>query len=59
MTDEPAWAEDVAMRSTMDVIDVDFVQPIGFVWFDKPRYRVKAIARKRDEDETSIHQSDL
>lgn len=29
-----------------DVDDVQFVQPVGFVWFSKPRYRVKAISRK-------------
>lgn len=26
----------------MQVDDVRFVQPCGFVWFYKPRYRVKA-----------------
>ncbi len=26
----------------MSIDDVRFVQPCGFVWFYKPRYRVKA-----------------
>jgi hypothetical protein len=30
----------------MAVDDVRFVQPVGFVWFHKPRYRVKAGRRK-------------
>jgi len=30
----------------MEVDDVHFVQPVGFVWFRKPRYRVKARGRK-------------
>ena len=30
---------------SMDVDDVRFVQPVGFVWFHKPRYRVKARRR--------------
>jgi hypothetical protein len=50
MVDEPSWAEDTAMRDTIEVIDVDFVQPVGFVWFSKPRYRIKAKSRKRDPD---------
>lgn len=29
-----------------EVDDVAFVQPIGFVWFSRPRYRVKALSRK-------------
>lgn len=28
------------------VDDVRFVQPVGFVWFSKPRYRVKAGTRR-------------
>lgn len=34
-----------SMRLTvpsMSVDDVHFVQPVGFIWFRKPRYRVKA-----------------
>jgi len=27
---------------TIEVDDVRFVQPVGFIWFSKPRYRVKA-----------------
>lgn len=27
-----------------EVDDVRFVQPVGFVWFRKPRYRVKALS---------------
>ena len=30
----------------MMVDDVYFVQPVGFVWFHKPRYRVKAKSRR-------------
>jgi hypothetical protein len=26
---------------SMSVDDVHFVQPVGFVWFSKPRYRIK------------------
>jgi hypothetical protein len=29
-----------------EVDDTQFVQPVGFVWFSKPRYRVKAKSRK-------------
>lgn len=29
----------------MEVDDVRFVQPCGFVWFYKPRYRVKCERR--------------
>ena len=29
-----------------EVDDVAFMQPVGFVWFSKPRYRVKAIGEK-------------
>lgn len=47
MSDTPEWAEDRAMRDTCDVDDVEFVQPVGFVWFSKPRYRVKAKGVKR------------
>lgn len=31
---------------SLEVDDVQFVQPVGFVWFSKPRYRVKAPSRK-------------
>lgn len=31
----------------MEVDDVHFLQPVGFVWFSKPRYRVKAKGVKR------------
>ena len=30
----------------INVDDVRLVQPVGFVWFAKPRYRVKAVGRK-------------
>jgi hypothetical protein len=33
----------------MEVDDVRFVQPVGFVWLSKPRYRVKAGSRKMAE----------
>lgn len=36
------WSND---RVSIDVDDVHFVQPVGFVWFQKPRYRVKAKSR--------------
>jgi len=39
----PSGAENVP---EFMVDDVRFVQPVGFVWFYKPRYRVKAIGRK-------------
>lgn len=29
------------------VDDVHFVQPVGFVWLQKPRYRIKAGRRVR------------
>lgn len=29
------------------VDDVQFIQPCGFVWFGKPKYRVKAKSRKK------------
>lgn len=29
-----------------EVDNVRFVQPVGFVWFSKPRYRIKAKSRK-------------
>lgn len=35
------WMERTTMPS-FTVDDVHFVQPVGFVWFSKPRYRVKA-----------------
>lgn len=27
---------------SMEVDDVPMMQPVGFVWFSKPRYRVRA-----------------
>lgn len=33
---------------SMQVDDVLFHQPIGFIWFQKPRYRIKAITRKSE-----------
>jgi len=45
MTDDwPFFPE----RLSCEVDDVQFVQPVGFVWHSKPRYRVKAISRKID-----------
>lgn len=35
------WIERTTIP-TFNVDDVHFMQPIGFVWFSKPRYRVKA-----------------
>jgi hypothetical protein len=43
---DPDWYER-PMRDTCEVDDVEFVQPVGFVWFSKPRYRVKAKGVKR------------
>ena len=40
--------DDWPVKQTMDVQDVPIVQPVGFVWFVKPRYRVKAGSVKRD-----------
>ena len=31
---------------SMEVDDVRFAQPVGFVWFSRPRYRVKAVGRR-------------
>lgn len=39
----------VTERQTCEVDDVPPMQPIGFVWFTKPRYRVKAGSRKIEE----------
>lgn len=33
-------------RPTIEVDDVPLMQPIGFIWHSKPRYRVKAVGRK-------------
>ena len=41
------WQEDRPMADTCQVDDVEFVQPVGFVWFYKPRYRVKAKSVRR------------
>ena len=35
------WIEPTTIPN-FTVDDVHFVQPIGFIWFHKPRYRVKA-----------------
>jgi hypothetical protein len=43
---DPDWVER-PMRDTCDVIDVPLLWPVGFVWFSKPRYRVKAKSIKR------------
>lgn len=40
------WWEVRTDIPTIDVDDVRFVQPVGFVWFHKPRYRIKAMGRK-------------
>lgn len=40
MDDQPSFVP------SMEVHDSAFVQPIGFIWFYKPRYRVKAKSRK-------------
>ena len=29
-------------RVSCEVDDVEFVQPVGFIWFRKPRCRIKA-----------------
>ena len=34
-------------RVSIEVDDVEFVQPVGFYWFQKPRYRVKAKSVRR------------
>ena len=41
--------EEVYALPAIDLMvdDVEFVQPCGFVWFEKPRYRVKAIFRAK------------
>lgn len=39
-------SEDAVSVPGMQVDDVLLVQPVGFVWFQKPRYRVKAEGRK-------------
>lgn len=49
-SDDDDWEDDhehypYPWSHTMEVDDVHFVQPVGFVWFQKPRYRVKAISR--------------
>ena len=48
MTERAWWQyidrEQVGVPS-MEVDDVRFVQPCGFVWFYKPRYRVKCERR--------------
>lgn len=33
-------------RGSIDVDDVALVHPVGFVWFNKPRYRVKAASTR-------------
>lgn len=46
------WQEDdfapceTVERPTIEVDDVPLMQPIGFIWFTKPRYRVKAVGRE-------------
>ena len=45
------WQEDdfapceMVDHRTIEVDDVPLMQPIGFIWFTKPRYRVKAESR--------------
>lgn len=39
--DEPSVA-----LPQFEVDDVQFVQPVGFVWHTKPKYRIKARSRK-------------
>jgi hypothetical protein len=38
--------EDSPQSKSAYVDDVHLAQPVGFVWFRKPRYRVKAQSRK-------------
>jgi hypothetical protein len=33
-------------RTYIEVDDTHLMQPVGFAWFQKPRYRVKAKSRK-------------
>jgi len=48
--DEQSWwqlfDDSPVVAPTMDVYVSTLVQPIGFVWLGKPRYRVKAGSRK-------------
>jgi hypothetical protein len=47
MTESTAWygewwrLEGSPNSKSTNVDDVHFVQPVGFIWFSKPRYRVK------------------
>ena len=34
-------------RVSCEVDDVPLMQPVGFVWFSKPRYRIKAKSVRR------------
>jgi len=38
--------EEAGNEAHIEVDDVEFVQPVGFVWLYKPRYRVKAASKK-------------
>ena len=35
-------------QPNLSVYDGGLMQPIGFVWTYKPRYRVKAVSRKQE-----------
>ena len=43
------YFDDYPRPLSMEVDDVRLVQPVGFIWHSKPRYRVKAMA-KRESD---------
>lgn len=45
------WYHDNPNQFAVLVDEVYFVQPIGFVWFSKPRYRIKAGSNKREKHE--------
>jgi hypothetical protein len=45
-SDEDWYFTVARARTYVEVDDVRFVQPVGFVWFERPRYRVKAGSRR-------------
>lgn len=56
MWNEDYW--DDTERKTMEVIDNGVVWPIGFVWFTKPRYRVRVKGVKYDSGESKRDRAD-
>ncbi|UPT53367.1 hypothetical protein [Synechococcus phage Yong-L2-223] len=58
-----SWYDRWVSPTTMNVDDVQFVQPVGFVWHSKPRYRIKCVSRRTTQENKhatpELHQGSL